>query len=259
VVVIWDEAPWMVDKVRRDCGWEVAVDLLDELRAARDRYRRIRFVFTGSIGFHHVLRSLRDGRSHRATLNTMRDEELPPLASADAGRLAWALLRWTVEHGLTTPVIALPDLAERVGEVCEGIPWFIHAAVDDLARLGEPIDLAAVDQVVADARFAPNDGWELAHYEDRLPEYYGDDALTAGLALDAAAVRGTASTAEVAADLQHHGSEHDEASVRKLLELLQADHYLRRGPDGWTFTYRLIREAWLDRRDLRQPEGMGHP
>jgi hypothetical protein len=249
LVLIWDEAPWMVAKMRDTCGWETAADLLDELRAIRDRHPRIRFVFTGSIGFHHVLRDLRDGKSHRSSINTMRQLDLPPLSPADAGRLAWALLGWIEERGATCTEPA-PDLAERVAQRCDGLPYFIHATVDALAHRSA-LTVDDVDAVIEAARFSPNDPWNLAHYETRLHDYYGPDAELAGLVLDAIAVRDVARLDDIVGDLSHAGPGLDAASVLPILDLLHSDHYLARDRAGWRFTYGLIRATWLDRRNLR--------
>jgi hypothetical protein len=250
LVLVWDEAPWMVAKIRDACGWQTAADLLDELRAIRDRHPHIRFVFTGSIGFHHVLRDLRDGKSHRSSINTMRQVDLPPLAPADAGRLAWALLAWIEAKGATfaDPV---QDVAECTASRCDGLPYFIHATVDTLARRTGPLTVDDVDAVIDAARFSSNDPWNLAHYETRLTDYYGADAGRARLALDAVAIRDMATVDDIVADMSHAGPGHDREAVLPLLELLHSDHYLARGRGGWRFTYGLIRETWLDRRNLR--------
>lgn len=249
LAILWDEAPWMIEKVERDCGWQTAADLLDELRAIRQRHRCIRFLFTGSIGFHHVLRQLRDGESHRPSINDLRPVELPPLRPVDAGRLAWALLLWTIGDGQAhdEPV---PDIAERMAARCAGIPWFIHAAANDLRHLDAPLTVAAVDIVIEAARRSSTDGWQLRHYVDRLGGYYGDQAPLAELVLDAVAVRGTASPSEILEDLAHDGPVPSKAVLRDLLRLLQEDHYLTRESNQWRFTYQLIREAWLDLQDL---------
>ena len=258
LVILWDEAPWMIAKIHNTCGWQTAADVLDQLRAVRQRHRCIRFLFTGSIGFHHVLRNLRDGRSHRASINDLRRAELPPLAPDDAGRLAWALLRWIVEHG-TSASDPLPDLAEVITERCEGIPWFIHAAVDDLSKQKQPIDRASVDRVVDAARYSASDGWELRHYVDRVDEYYGADADLARAILDAVAVavtRGTTATA-IVHDLQRFQPPPSRDAVLDLLRLLHEDHYLVHEPPTWRFTYRLVMRAWIDLRDLEPETGGG--
>lgn len=248
LVLVWDEAPWMVDKVRRDCGWEVAADLLDELRQLRQRHASIRFVFTGSIGFHHVLRGLRDGRSHRQSINEMRQSELPPLAPADADRLAWRLLKYLEEAGARfgEPV---PDIAEHVATCGEGIPWFLHAIVDDLGGVSGLIDRSAVDRVVREASYTGSDSWHLRHYVERLDAYYEDEAVLAGRVLDAIAVRTWTSADEVVADLAH-GEPSTRDDVLRLLRLLQEDHYLEHRDEGWRFRYRLIRDAWIAVREL---------
>lgn len=253
LAILWDEAPWMIDKIARDCGWEVAADVLDELRAVRQRHPSIRFLFTGSIGFHHVLRRLRDGKSHQASINDLRVEELPPLRPDDAGRLAWALLRWNADHGQQASD-PLSDIAERVALLCEGIPWFIHAAVDDLQTIGGPVRVASVDQVVQAARQSATDGWQLRHYVTRLDDYYGPDARLAEAILDAVAVHGRATPAEILADLEHTAVRADLTMVKDMLRLLHEDHYVVHEPPTWGFSYQLIRQAWLDLRDLSSSE-----
>lgn len=248
LVLIWDEAPWMVEKVRLQCGWQTAVDLLDELRQLRNRHPAIRFVFTGSIGFHHVLRDLRDGLSHRQSINDMRQSELRPLDAVSAGKLAWRLLKDIQTRGATFAV-EVPTLAEAAAGAGEGIPWFIHAIVDDLFAVTGPLDLASVDRVVHDATYAGNDSWHLRHYVERVESYYGAEAPTAGRVLDAVAVREWSTADDVVADLSHDGAV-DRDAVLALLRLLQEDHYLERTAQGWRFQYRLIRETWMAMRDL---------
>ncbi|MFN8018147.1 MAG: hypothetical protein U0P45_08495 [Acidimicrobiales bacterium] len=249
LALLWDEAPWMVEKVRRDTDWQTAADLLDELRAIRQRHPTIRFLFTGSIGFHHVLRDLRDGASHLSAINDMRKEELPPLATDDAVELARALMRWSAANRGAS----FADdhaVAARIAERCEGIPWFIHATVDDLPQRDAPIDVEDVDRVIEAARMASADGWELRHYVDRLDEYYGDRAELAGEVLDAVAVRDGATPDEILGDLAHSGPPPARRELTDLLRLLHQDHYLSHEAPRWRFTYELIRDAWVELRDL---------
>ena len=60
VLMLWDEFPLMLHNLQRREGPDAAMQLLDHLRALRSgRADRLRFLFTGSIGLHLVLRSLR--------------------------------------------------------------------------------------------------------------------------------------------------------------------------------------------------------
>jgi hypothetical protein len=249
IAILWDEAPWMIAKIQHTCDWETAADLLDQLRAVRQRHRSIRFLFTGSIGFHHVLRNLRDGRSHRASINDLRRAELPPLAPDDAGRLAWALLIWVTDRGQVSSA-PLQDLAAQIADQCEGIPWFIHAAVDDLAKVAGPIDSSSVDAVIEAARLSANDGWELQHYVDRVDDYYGADADLARAVLDAVAVTSGATPQAIARQLSPLRPTPSNEAIRDVLRLLHEDHYLAHEPPLWRFTYRLVMQAWIDLRDL---------
>ncbi|MFM7580397.1 MAG: hypothetical protein ACKO5Q_26120, partial [Microcystaceae cyanobacterium] len=55
IVFLWDELPLMIDKIRKQEGETVAMDLLDSLRHLRQTHEQVRMVYTGSIGLHHVL------------------------------------------------------------------------------------------------------------------------------------------------------------------------------------------------------------
>ena len=61
-VFLWDEVPYMIDHIRRADGEQAAVEVLDTLRSLRQEYPDLRMVFSGSIGLHHVLGSIRDGQ-----------------------------------------------------------------------------------------------------------------------------------------------------------------------------------------------------
>ena len=244
VVILWDEMPWLVDRLAKTQGSAVAIEVLDQLRAVRQSHRSVRFVFTGSIGFHHVLRTLRDGLSHRTAINDMRQVELPDLAQPDATRLAWSLLRGA---GLETE--STPAVAAAIAAITDGVPWFIHAIVDDLRTRGGTADLEAVETVV-DAAILGS-GWELSHYIERLAHYYGEDWKLAAATLDAIAVNPQATTAAILQDLHHQQVSIEKDQLLDLLKLLTDDQYLLRlGRSDWGFRYGLVQRAWLALRDL---------
>ena len=60
LLLLWDEFPLMLHNLEQKEGSQTAIQLLDFLRALRlGRSDHIRFLLTGSIGLHLVLRSLR--------------------------------------------------------------------------------------------------------------------------------------------------------------------------------------------------------
>jgi uncharacterized protein len=91
-VFFWDELPLFIYNVNMTEGEAAAMEVLDVLRAVRQQYSTVRMVFTGSVGLHQVLSSLRKGGYANAPTNDMRTVEVPPLDPTDGATLAGLLL-----------------------------------------------------------------------------------------------------------------------------------------------------------------------
>ena len=99
VLMLWDEFPLMLHNLQRKEGHDSAIKLLDFLRALRhDSSDRLRFLFTGSIGLHLVLRSLRAEGNANDPVNDMLSLTVPPMTREDTCNLASALLEKTAPH-----------------------------------------------------------------------------------------------------------------------------------------------------------------
>ena len=151
ILMLWDEFPLMLHNLERRESADSAIQLLDNLRALRLRYAdRLRFLFTGSIGLHLVLRSLRQAGNTNDPVNDMLSLTVPPLADEDANRLAAALL----EETRAAPAQIL-ELAARIVSEVGGFPYHVHHVVDQLDQVRHPLTLddvsAAVDALVLDA------------------------------------------------------------------------------------------------------------
>lgn len=248
LVLIWDEFPWMLQKIARAEGASAVVDLLDVLRGLRQTHANPRLVFTGSIGLHHVVAELQDQDYVHSPLNDMHVIEVPPLAPPDAVQLADALLRG---EGLA----AAPGAAERIAAQVEGVPYYIHHVVATLADLGQPVTVRTVDAVVARSLTEPQDSWNLEHYRNRLGAYYGEyaglartllDVLAETEALDLDALHEQLrSKARPDNDRVRRIVEGDREGLRKLVKLMQRDHYLEQDERGaYRFRFALIRRWW---------------
>ena len=71
LVFFWDEVPLMLQNIAKSEGEAAAMELLDTLRALRQTYPGIRMVFTGSIGLHNVIHSLRGSGYVNRPINDM--------------------------------------------------------------------------------------------------------------------------------------------------------------------------------------------
>ena len=84
ILLLWDEFPLMLHNLQRREGPDAAMQLLDHLRALRlARADRLRFLVTGSVGLHLVLRSLRKAGNTNDPVNDMLSLTVPPMADDD--------------------------------------------------------------------------------------------------------------------------------------------------------------------------------
>ena len=88
VLLIWDEFPWMLQKIIRTESPVAAANLLDNLRQCRQSQQSIRMILTGSIGLHHVIKTLKKDGLTNESLNDTQILNLPSLDEKNAKVLA---------------------------------------------------------------------------------------------------------------------------------------------------------------------------
>ena len=161
----------MLHNLQRRVGPDTPIQLLDHLRALRTaRADRLRFLFTGSIGLHLVLRSLRDAGNTNDPVNDMLSLTVPPMADRDTCQLAKALLR---ETRATTSQI--PRLAREVTKQVGGFPYYVHHVVDQLDQLRRQPKLQDVSAAVDHLVYDPHDPANLNYYLTCLSSYYAEN------------------------------------------------------------------------------------
>ena len=243
ILMLWDEFPLMLHNVQRREGPEAAIQLLDFLRALRlDRADRLRFLFTGSIGLHLVLRSLRKAGNTNDPVNDMLSLiTVPPMAHEDTCDLAAALLEETRA--------ARAQIPDEVG----GFPYYVHHVVDQLDQLRRPPALrdvsSAVDSLVYDSHDPAN-----LNYVTRLSSYYGDDERSLALiVLDTmAGLSSPTPVPELLNLCKHREPSVADERLREILTALAEDHYIepRKCADGtaYDFRWQLVKRWWKERR-----------
>ena len=250
VIFLWDELPTMIDNIRRNASEAVAMELLDTLRALRNRHPRLRMVFTGSIGLHLVLAVLRKSGHANPATNDMYECDVPPLALSDAQMLAKDLLA-NAGIQVLNPIATAAAIAQTV----DGMPFFIHSVVEQLIQQGTQVNVSTIEAVVAAALTDPHDRWQLGYYRERLDRYYvGDDRIIVLGVLDALAPTHLPLSVNDLHQLllnQQSTSHTNRDRLLELLRLLARDHYLTRTHDGrYSFRFPLIARAWLLHRGL---------
>lgn len=250
VVFFWDELPLMLKNVKERLGEETAMELLDTLRAVRQTHTQIRMFFTGSIGLHNVITSLKRKGYANAPVNDMHIVELPPLDLPDAAELARRLL-----EGEGIEVELDSDLPRAIAESVGRIPYYIHHVVAQMKERGGEWSGEAVAALVSRCLTDDHDVWELEHYRSRIDVYYDADdrPFVLGLLDVLAGADGPLHFAELFDLLKSQIVTEDRERTRELLTLLRRDHYLTQDEDGrFRFRFPLIRRWWRLRRGLTQ-------
>ena len=246
VVFLWDEIPLMLDNIRQQSGEQAAMDVLDTLRALRQTHSRLRMVFTGSVGLHHVLGALQRAGHGNAPTNDMLFVDLPSLSREDAMGLAWSLLR-----GEQLNVVEPEVVVARIADSMDCLPFYIQHLVGRLADNGKTVMLEEVDDTVDALLIDPHDPCGMCNYQARIKRHYlpAHQTLAFTLLDQLAASNEPLPFDDLLNRLKHQLSIEDEEAVHEALDLLASDHYILLGRDGkYTFRFPIIARAWRIQR-----------
>lgn len=255
-VFVWDELTLMLQKVRQDSGEQAATDVLDTLRGLRQGHASLRMVYTGSVGLHHVVSRLYTAGPSNDPTNDMRTMEVTELSLEYGKELARALIEG---EGLDC---ADPEgTAEAITTAVDHIAFYIHHVVSRMKDKGERASVELAESIVAEALVGAQDEWHLKHYRQRLEPYYDGERLQLVLkVLDelsgaeeplafaelAKRLRATIPREPAASGALGALLDGDDEPLRRVLDLLERDHYLRREPGSarHRFRFPLIQRWW---------------
>jgi hypothetical protein len=244
-IFFWDELPLALEKIRVNSGASAAMSVLDNFRSIRQTYNNIRMVYTGSIGLHHVIGKLRDAGYTNSPINDMYKLNLPPLANEDALYLAQQLL-----IGENIATTSITEVGNGIVEAVNGIPFYIHHVVDLLNGRSSPVDILDINTAITNALEEVNI-WELGDYEERIQKYYLESNYKlALLALDKLAISEKLLSFTELLDLAKAEIDVvDKEDFRKVLKLLEQDHYVSREVGGgYYFRFQLVKKYWQIQR-----------
>lgn len=267
LLFLWDEVPYMLQKIESHTGTNrtnndySGLEVLDVLRALRMERENLRMVFTGSIGLHHVINTLKKQALASQPTNDVDKVNLPKLTLEHA--MAMAKYRLVEKEKLHNSPDA--DLLVSISEQCDFIPFYIEKLIKHFASIDVDLTPDNVEKVIAEILVGGEDSWELAHFRSRLTEYYKghitdaqgnpiEQSVIAKALLNHLAV---ATTPQSFNDcLQAINSEFsltvaNRDDINALLTLLVKDHYLTKIPgEGYQFTFTLIQRWWIEAEDL---------
>lgn len=250
VLMVWDEFPLMLYNLCEREDEKVAIELLDQLRALRQKHgNKLRFLLTGSIGLHLVIRSLRKAGNANDPVNDLYASTVPPMAPQQTRELATALLG-EIDVDPTDEADIATLLAEEVG----GFPYYIHHVADQLQQLCRRVTrddvVSAIDGLVYD----PQDPANFRYYVSRIDTYYESIEKSVALAiLDGVAGHGSPQSTEQIINLvRHKGITASEEDIRAVLSLLVEDHYLiktrHKQKMSYDFRWKLVKRWWQETR-----------
>ncbi len=248
VVLFWDELPLMLYNIKRRVDEAAATEILDTLRSVRQMNPQLRMVFTGSVGLHNVISSLRVAGYANDPTNDMYTVDVPPLMPEYARGLALELL-----HGERILTDNPQECAAKIAEAVDGIPYFIHHVVDELKQTGKKVSAETVDEAVRASIADQQDRWHLRYYRDRIDVYYAPDERPFALhTLDILSGLDEPLTfGEIFNRLKTEMITEDREKALQVLALLQRDHYVQQTTDGkFSFRFGLIRQSWRIHRGL---------
>jgi hypothetical protein len=246
-VFMWDELPLMLHNLARREGADKTIQLLDVLRHIRQIHGdHVRFLFTGSVGLHLVLKSLRTQGNANDPTNDMQNETVPPMSDTDTRLLAHKLA-----DCLTHAPADKDAIAERAASAIGGFPYHLHHVFDRLDQLGRPAALDDVGHAVDELVFADNDPAHLSYNVERIETYYEPADQPVALAtLDAVATSDKPVAMEELVNLVRLKlPTTTETHVKDMCLLLRQDHYLSLGDSRrYDFRWPLVKRWWRENR-----------
>jgi len=247
VIFFWDEMPLMLYNIKQRNDEDTAMEILDTLRSLRQMHLKLRMVFTGSIGLHNVITSLKRSGYANAPTNDMNTRNVPPLSPDDAQNLARLLLQ-----GEDIQTNDIQATAAAVSESVDHIPFYIHQVVSQMRdRRGQTENAETIHEIVNGCIVDPLDCWGLRHYRERIDTYYSsdksfDEHTFALKFLDILSVSDKPLAFPVLFNLLKSVIEtEDEEMARHVLKLLLQDHYIIQQTDGaYCFSFPLVKRWW---------------
>jgi len=251
MIFFWDELPWMLQKIKQNSDEKTAMEILDVLRSLRQMHPELRMVYTGSIGIHNVITSLKRAGYTNTPLNDMFPIDVPPLSPEYAHKLAKLLIEG---EGIKTKDIT--EASQAIAEYVDGIPFYIHHVVKQMSLRKHPDikeDQGTVSEIVKSILTDPFDRLDMRHFLERLDIYYTTDERPFALSfLDILAMSDQPLIfGELFNRLKSQMETDNKEMALSMLTLLQRDHYIIQNTDGtYQFRFPLIKRWWrLQRGD----------
>jgi hypothetical protein len=258
VVFLWDELPYMLQNIHQqdiENNTRYALDIVDILRTLSNEVKNLRFIFTGSIGLHHIEKLItKDTTSN--PFNNMDRIELKPLKRKYAQEM--------IHYHMKREEIEISEqdtdlIIDMIYEKCDGIPFYMERVIKRLSVSDEEIiDYSVVQDEIELMIVDGKNELEMEHFVKRLEIYYeesvvdvnGNEIPISTLAkslLDYFAFSNVPLTQEMCfAYLKTLYPIDDITIVQELIKLLIKDYYIQANQNKeYQFTFSVIKRWWL--------------
>lgn len=239
-LILVDELPVFLQALKKRDGDHAIGDFLYWLRNMRQKYRRVRWLYTGSIGLDSIAR-------RHSVEGALNDLEPFPLAPFDAATARGFLADIARRRGYEVATEAANRILERLGWLS---PYYLEKIAEDACAqamsagvLDEARATAAMDNMLDLSKRTYWSTWR-EHLDRNFPEPERS-RLYAVLEAAARDVTGVSRDTLLAA-FNKGGEAVTRADLRPLLDTLLADGYLAVDADHrYRFRMNLLREWWL--------------
>jgi len=270
VVFLWDELPYMLQNIHQldvQNGTKYALDIVDILRTLSNEVKNLRFIFTGSIGLHHIEKLITQDTTSNP-FNNMDRIELKPLVEKYATEMIHYQIK---QEELEIAENEIGGIVDMIFRECDGIPFYIERVIKRLSVSSEEvIDHAAVQDEIELMIVDGKNELEMEHFVKRLGIYYeesivdidGNKIPVSSLAkslLDYFASNDAPLTQEACFSyLKAIYPIDDITIVKELLKLLIKDYYIQANKgQEYQFTFSVIKRWWL-KNEVYSTEGVSH-
>lgn len=246
LLLVLDEVPLAVRNIARNLhsGPDDAAYLLQQLRHARQSFTQIRWLITGSIGFHHVLKECTDTTA--GVIGDLQNLPLGPLNNEGASLLA-ECLALGIERDLNE------EAKQKAVAVTGGVPFLLQALFHTLRSTGDPETIETIHVTTAFDSYLDNrdESRAIDHFLERLDDYLSTDLKRAAdELLDVIAVEASIRSS-AAVELIRSDDEPTTDESRELINMLIDDHYLIQSNGELAWRYQVFRQIWIVRRGLQ--------
>ena len=232
-VVMMDEVPMAINNIADREGASAAEEVLQTLRALRQKSARVRWIITGSVGFHHTLRKT---NMTQGVLNDLESLRFGPLSECEANELAHRLL---LGVGQDPNEVIIDELISKTG----GIPFLLHKVVGTLARqqygVFKPSDIGECFEDFIDD---PDEFRWFEHYITRVTPLYGANEKIANQILQ--------QTLSMTNEWVPIDSLPQDDIALEVLEDLIKDHYLARRGSTVRWRYPALQYIWARKKGV---------